>query len=84
MRIETFGYDDAVDSAVRVEQDFSFGQIEIERIAFVARELYKCIGRIKRFQDRFEQGAGGVVGPTVDRGLRLRVVQFRSQRISTR
>ena len=76
VRVEPLRHDDAIDCAVRLQQDLSFGQIEIERIALVARELYQRIGRVERLQDRIEQGAGGVVGPAVDRGLRLRVMQL--------
>ena len=37
------------------------------------------IGVVERLQDRIEQGAGDVVGPAVDRGLRLRVIEFRGR-----
>ncbi len=79
MRVEPLGHDHAIDRSVGFEQNLAFGQIEIERIALVAREFYQRIGRVERFQDRLEQRAGGVVGPSVDRGLRLRVIQLRGR-----
>ena len=32
MRVEPFGHDHAIDRAVRLQQDFALGQIEVERI----------------------------------------------------
>ena len=76
VRIEPFRDDDAIDGAVGFQQDLALGNVEIERIALVARALDHRIGVVERLQDRSEQGAGGVVGPAVDRGLGLRVVQL--------
>lgn len=63
VRVEPVGHDDAVDRAVGLEQDLALGQIEIERIALVARALDAGIGGIKRPQDWIEQG------PVVSSGL---------------
>ncbi len=76
VRVESLGHDDAVDGAVRLEQDLSLGQVEVERIALVAGALHRVIGGVKRFEDRIEQGTRGVVRLAVDRGLRLRVIEF--------
>ena len=77
VRVETFRHDDAIDGAVWLEQDFALGQVEVERVALVAGALHRVIGGIKRLEDRIEQGTRGVVGLAVDRGLRLRVIEFR-------
>lgn len=77
VRVETLRHDDTINRAVALQEDLALGQIEIERIALVARALDAGISGIERLQDRIEQGAGGVVRPPVDRGLRLRVVQLR-------
>ncbi len=77
VRIETFGHDDAIDRAVALQEDLALGQIEIERIALVAGALGAGIGGIERPPGSDRAGSGGVVGPAVDRGLRLRVVQLR-------
>ena len=39
VRVEPLRHDDAVDRAVGLEQDLALGQIEIERLALVARAL---------------------------------------------
>ena len=76
VRIQPLRHDDAIHGAVGLQQDLAFGNVEIERIAFVARALDDRIGVVERFEDRIEQGTRRVVGPSVDRRLRLRVVQL--------
>ena len=49
MRIEPLRHDHAVDRTVELQQDLALGNIEIERIAFVARLLYGDIGVVERF-----------------------------------
>ena len=84
MRVQPLGHDDAIDGAVGLQEDLALGQIEVERIALVAGALHRGIGGVKRFQDRSEQGTGGIVGMTVDRGLRLRVMSLAAERIRMR
>ena len=76
VRVEPLRNDHAIQRAVGLEQDFSLGQIEIERTAFVARFLDREISVVERLEHRIEQGPGLVVGPSVDRVLRLLVVQL--------
>ena len=54
MRVEPLRHDDAIDRPVGLQQDLALGQIKIERIAFVARELDQSIGRVERLQDRLQ------------------------------
>ena len=79
VRIEPLGDDHAIDRAVCLEKNFSLGNVEVERIAFVARALHQRIGCVERLQNRHENRAGGVIGAAVDRGLRLRVIQLRGR-----
>ena len=73
VRIEPVGHDDAVDRAVRLEQDLALGQVELQRLARVAAALQDLIGRPQRLQHAVEDRPGGVVGVAVDRRLRLRI-----------
>ena len=77
VRVEPRRNHDAIDGAVRLQDDLAFRQIEIERIARVAGALHQRISVVERPQDRRQQRAGGVVGFAVDRGLSLRVMQLR-------
>ena len=61
----------AIDRVVRGEHDLAFRDVEIEGRALVSRALERTICGIERLQDGAEQGTGRVVGPAVDRGLRL-------------
>src|SRR5207302_3649568 len=79
VRVEPLRHDHAVHGAVGLEQDLAFGNVEIERIALVARALYHRVSVVEWLDDGIEQGTGDVIGPPVDRGLRLRIVQFRGR-----
>ena len=76
MCVQPFRHDDAVHRAVGLQQNLALGNVEIERIAFVARALHNRIGVVQRLENGSEEGTGAVVRPSVDRRLRLRVVQF--------
>ena len=49
VRIQPFRNDHAIDGSVRLQQDLALGNVEIERIALVARLLHNGIGVIERF-----------------------------------
>ena len=44
VRVEPVGNDDAVDRAVRLEQDLALGQVELERLARIAAALQHLVG----------------------------------------
>ena len=71
--VEALGHDDAVDRAVRLQQDLALGQVELERLAVVAAALQDRVGGPQRLQHRVEDRPGLVVRRAVDRRLRLRV-----------
>ena len=71
MRLQSLRHDDAVDGAVGGEQDLALGQIEIERLALVARARHGFVGGVKRRQDRPDQAFGDLVGASADGELRL-------------
>ncbi|MEA2994756.1 MAG: ribonuclease, partial [Alphaproteobacteria bacterium] len=74
--LEPLGDHHAIHGAVRLEQDLSLGQIQIERRALVAGALERGVGLVERRDDEREQRLGGVVGAAVEGGLHLRVVQL--------
>ena len=73
MRVEPLRRDDPVHRAIRFEQDLAFRQIEVERVACIARGLERPVGGIERLDHIRQQRRGHVVRPAVDCGLRLRV-----------
>ena len=77
MRVEPLRHDHPIDRAVRFQHDLALGQFQIERIALVARALHRGIGVVQRAQHGLQQRAGDVIGAAVDRGLRLRISEFR-------
>ena len=58
MRVEALGHDDAVDRAVRLQQDLALGQVEVERLALVAATLQHGIAIPQRLQDGVEDRRG--------------------------
>ncbi len=49
VRVQPLRHDHAIHGAVRFQQDLAFGNVEIERIAFVAGALHDRIGVVQRF-----------------------------------
>ena len=70
--VEPVGNDDAVDRAVGLQQDLALGQVELERLACVAAALQHLVGGPQWLEHAVQDRPGGVVGPAVDRRLRLR------------
>jgi hypothetical protein len=64
------------DHALAVEDDLAFGQVEVKRPPLVAGAHHRLVGAPQGLEDRLQQGAGGIVGPAVDRLLRLAVAEF--------
>ena len=77
MGVEALRRHHAIDGIVGGQHDLAFRQVEIERCAFVAGALDRAIGGVERLQNGRQQRPGGFIGPTVDRGLRLHVVEPR-------
>ena len=77
MGIEPLMRHHPIDRVVSGEYDLALRQIEIERRAGIAGALERAIGRVERFEHGSQQGAAGVVGPAVDRALRLHVIELR-------
>ena len=76
VRGQPVGRDDALDPAVLVDQDLALGEIEIERLAPVARSRQRGIGGPERFEGPFQQRLGLGARTAVDGGLRLLVGQL--------
>ena len=75
MRIEPVAVGDRQNHAFVRQHDFAFGQIKVKRLTPRAGQFQCLIGRIKRAQNRVEQGVGNVIAVTVDGILNLTVVQ---------
>ena len=77
VRVEALRRHHAIDGIVGGENDLAFGKVEIERRARVAGALDRAIGAVERLENGRQQRPAGLIGPTVDRGLRLRIVESR-------
>ena len=66
---------DRFDAAVGAQFDLVFGQVEIERAAFVARLAQSAVAGFERLQDRFQQRSGLVVRMAVERFLHFVVAE---------
>ncbi len=79
VRFQPFGADDAIDGAVGFQQDLALGQVEIERLALVARAHERLVSRVQRLQHRLDQRIGVLVGAAANGELRLVVGQLRGR-----
>ena len=75
VRVEPFGEVDAFHDAILAEADAPFGQVEVERLAALARRLERGIGGIERLDHLLDEGRGLLVRVSVLGRLRLLVGQ---------
>ena len=76
VRLQRLARGDRDDLALGADDDAALSAFDLQRSAADAGGFHGGVGGPQRLQDRFQQGTGGIVRPSVDGGLGLFVGQL--------